>query len=404
MKEISNWGLSFLLMILCSTIVSCSEEYTSPLKDLVINDITYDSGSHWDTINLNVDISNCIAKYDVRWFDISLLGSGMAIVIDNNDTYDERKAVVTIIDPEDDTTITFQIIQKQKDGIIANETSYDVPEEGGIVIVKVQSNVDYEVGLPSEGWISLASETRALSNSDFKLKVAKNNSGSKREGTVYIYNKKSNTYATVLIKQTLTPYIKIEGGDINVDGEGGDVAVKVKTNIDVDSYSTIGDWITLKNKTITNDHDFTLEINVYPYKVKKGTRYGYITLKSFKHNYSYTFKIIQTVKPQQITNITDLILSYTHVESYTSGYFGNVLAYAYIKNNSPYTIYLTSLKMKNYSYTLINESYEELELLSGASKTVYYDTYFSELSKNGYSCTWTFIYDNEEYTINGSER
>ena len=88
-KEISNWGLSFLLMILCSTIVSCSEEYTSPLKDLVINDITYDSGSHWDTINLNVDISNCIAKYDVRWFDISLLGSGMAIVIDNNDTYDD---------------------------------------------------------------------------------------------------------------------------------------------------------------------------------------------------------------------------------------------------------------------------------------------------------------------------
>ena len=63
-------------------------------------------------------------------------------------------------------------MQKQNDAIIVDGSTFSVPEEGGDVSIKVQSNVKYDVEIPSDAsWLkkSTKASTRGLETSTILL-------------------------------------------------------------------------------------------------------------------------------------------------------------------------------------------------------------------------------------------
>lgn len=382
--------------------MSCSsEEYSSPLKGQTVETQLVEAagaGNIHITIG-NKDLSNCKIISNATWCIVTVERSYVNIYrVEPNDTYDERQATITLTDMEDATTISFQVVQKQKDVILVENDTFDVPEEGGTITIPIKSNVDYDIELPSGNWITIAPGTRGLEEKELNLVVAYNNSGSERDGIVKIVGKNSKANAVIKIKQALTPRIEVEGERVTVNSDGGEVTVKVKSNVDVNRITSDSEWVKLGMMSKEDGFNFSIKLTISPMTIK-GTRFAYIRFYSDTKQYNYILQVSQT-------GISDNVVScYVHTLSYISGYYGSLSAQAHIKNDTKSTIYLTSVTMKTLSHTILSQNFDSKELAPGKSTYVDYNgTYIEGFSIIGLCCTWTYYSGGKEYTITGYEK
>lgn len=490
-----------LLMQVCAFLISCSEDYTSPLKGQTVSTQFFESGQNSKTITIgNADLKDCVVKSSVNWCVTVINGSSVVINVLPNDTYEERQATIIITDPTDATTLSFQVVQSQNDAILVDKDIYVVPEGGGKVTINIKSNVGYLVEMPS--WIQNDNLlTRGLKNSFVVLYVLPNNSGFEREGIVKFVDRESGAQTQILIRQELNPQITIreDGGNGNYDdnkgvyeapGSGAEPLMSVISNVIVDEIVTDVDWIEIAEKKDLGDFNFNIIINIFPNQ-NIGSRSGKIDFVSSKNNYKqsliinqqgkeyimpdvssitadykgqdyyiglksntefsiltpswirlselsrkqmdnscfdYFYKIIVdqnnsmsertgeivfmgkteeakiTVKQAGITDIKSMINCYTHITFYTSGFFGSLSAQGCIVNNSPFTIYLTSAKMRTVSHLLVSEKYDSMPLAPGKSKFVDFGDHIDGLSIDGLTCTWTFTFNGENYSVTGYKK
>jgi len=308
-------GNIFVAVLFCICVASCSEEYSSPLKGQTVSNQIFETGTTTKTITIGKgDLSKCTIVSNADWCSASIQGSSVTISVKANDTYDERQATITLTDPEDETILSFIVMQKQKDAIIVEKSTYDVPEEGGIVTVKIDSNVDYEVELPKEGWITILNGTRGLKNSELSLNVALNDSGNRREGIVKIVNKKSGINEKVIIKQALTPKITIDHENISVNEDGDEVTIKVQSNVNV-NVATNEDWISIGEKKDINGFNFSVTIRVLP--MSSGyTRSGLVAFESSEGRIMALVYVYQEADEVLSVNKTTISAVYTKGEQY----------------------------------------------------------------------------------------
>ena len=239
MRKFKSIIVCLLASVICIGMASCSsDDYSSPLKGKTFGDIAFDSSQSSNSVSLGEgDLSAFTVNSSDAWCSATIVGSNLNVTVQPNDTYSERQATITITDPGDATVVSFKAIQKQNNAILVNESTYIVPEAGGDISINVQSNVNYNVEIPSDAaWLtrSTNSSTRGLESSTINLTASENNSGDERVAIVKLTDTSSGTTSEFTIKQELTPSFSIDAESIEVDEFGSEVEVSVTSNIAID--------------------------------------------------------------------------------------------------------------------------------------------------------------------------
>ena len=299
--------------IIYETNVSCSNEYSSPLKGQQLNDIVLGASSNREIVSIGTgDLSNCGIASNEAWCKSSIQGSTVIINVDSNDTFEERRATITLTDLEDGTTLSFHVIQRQNNVIFTENKTYEIPEEGGEININVQSNLDYSVYFyPDASWLSQIQEnasTRGLSSSTLTLKAGYNNSGDERTGTIALTNTDSGYSILFTVTQSLTPVVRFEKEVFTADELGGEIDVEVKSNIPLEA--TCSDtWISTKEIIEKDGFDFTQKLKVTELpksQTNRETTIVFSTKDGSKVNYTKTISVKQK-KSLIITDSRDKI-------------------------------------------------------------------------------------------------
>ncbi len=259
-------------------ITSCSK-YESPLSGQTIADVKLESRYSTSTVSIGgANLTGFTVTSSESWCSVLAKEDGILVMAEFNGSYDERQANITVTDPEDSSTLTFKVIQKQKDEIVIGDR-YEIPEEGGLFKIKVESNVNYSVEIPSDcNWLTQSSATRGLSTSEIVFRASKNDSGDARSTTVKVINAEVGISRDFIIVQKLEPYLKIDNKEFVLKQEGGEFEVTIETNV----YYTIDvsdSWIQIGNMEEVSDNKFKQKFIVSPYN-GSGVRSGSVTISA----------------------------------------------------------------------------------------------------------------------------
>lgn len=264
MKTLKYTLSALIAVLLCAYVVSCGEDYSSPLKGQTVSDQTFETGTNSKTVSIGTkDLSKCTVSSSANWCSATIQNSTVVITVQPNDTYEQREAIVTLTDPEDGTILSFKVVQKQNNAILVDKPDYLIPEEGGEISIKVQSNVSYSVEIPSDAsWLTkVTPSTRGLVNSTIVLKADKNNTGDERGTIIKLKDQETGTTTQFTVKQELTPNIELSKEEISLFEDGGEFEIKVKSNIAL--TSTISDdWISSNGRSNEEGFGFVEKFKV----------------------------------------------------------------------------------------------------------------------------------------------
>ncbi len=174
-------------------------------KGIVLPTQSYDLQSGAKTIDVTVQANvDYTVEVSANWIKQTgtkaLTSRTLTFSIDENTTYDNREGKITIKPIQ--AGVAEQIIsvkQAQKDALIVEKTSYDMPCGGGEIEIKVEANIAFNV-TPDSEWLHHVS-TKSLSSSTILIKVDENTTYSSREGTIEIAQQNGSLKHTITVKQ-----------------------------------------------------------------------------------------------------------------------------------------------------------------------------------------------------------
>lgn len=309
MKNFRFLGIGMMVLMLCMGSVSCSDdEYSTRIHELLIKkEYTFEADDETSELSTTVtfrneDLSNYKANSNADWCTVTIdpKASTMTISVEENNTFEVRKATVTLLDIKDGVSSrSFTVTQKQNDVIRVVDGEgpiYQVNTDGGQVVIHLESNVSYTVQIQEDAsWITLpgSAGTRGLQQSQVILDVAKNNTEKERSAKVTIKNETSGVMTTVLISQAFKAYMTLIQKDFTIDELGGSINIYVQTNVGFDCY-TADDWVTKGGREAINDNTVSQKISVAPFTEKQPKRTSSVSIQNVSHGFDYNVKITQT--------------------------------------------------------------------------------------------------------------
>lgn len=170
------------------------------------NEYTVNDAGETISVDIKSNVEYGVQMPDVDWIADEVSSRGMSshtlkYVISPNEGYDARSAEIIFYDKNSDLKDTLKVVQAQKDAIVISKKNISVDKEGGTIEVKLNTNVDFVVQIPSEAtWIT-KTDSRALTEKSFYLKIAENTSNESRTTNITIINKDSQLNETVVVTQ-----------------------------------------------------------------------------------------------------------------------------------------------------------------------------------------------------------
>lgn len=163
-------------------------------------------------------------------------------IVDPNETYDARSAVIRFIDRENGIEQTVTVTQMQRDAIVVAQNVYPIGVEGGALNFAVQANVDFTVSTNAD-WITQV-ETRGLTERMLCFDVAPNEGEEMREAAITL----ESGSATQIIKvqqfgKTEEPFIELSLQEYKAGNAGGTFQIDVRTNIEYQVMMPDESWI-----------------------------------------------------------------------------------------------------------------------------------------------------------------
>ncbi len=279
MKSIQTSCLIALLAVLGFSLTSCEKEYVSELQTLTFADMSFNvDGGTQTQVFTNHDLSNYSIKSTDAWAAglIDVKNATIYISVDENTSYDERTAKITISDFKDGVSSkSFTVKQDSKKGIIVDKDSYSIGMDGGEISVTVNKNVDYDVTIPTDvaKWVSVASKagSRGLQPSTLTLKVERNRSGAMRQGAIKIANAQEGLQQTITITQEFEASFSVTPLTMEFDELKHDTVVMVHANFTVYPYCE-DSWVSYKRNGKETDDDFTYSLYIQPFYEKAAKR------------------------------------------------------------------------------------------------------------------------------------
>ena len=228
--------------------------------------------------------------------------TAVVLRVSENTTYKERDAVVTISNKEAGVSVGIYIHQPFETVFNVDKAEAEVPMDGGTVTATVESNVDYNVSIPSDcKWITLSSgsrsRTRGTKTSVLVFRVAPNTSGRPRAATVTIGNSSAGVRKGLTITQPFESSFKVDEAGFELDERPSVIGVNVSANVSV-SVQSQDDWLTVGNKTNVTENSWTQQIIVSAFSDKAEQRIGHV--KFIYPEAADTPKIIEVVQKRTL--------------------------------------------------------------------------------------------------------
>ena len=288
-----------------STSITITQPFTTVFKaDKTAFDVDMDGGTV--TVNMESNISyDVIIPSGCDWITLpagarsksrGTTTSAVVLRVKENTSYQDREAVVTIANRSADVSVGIYIHQPFATVFKIDKTEFQVPMKGGTVTANVESNVSYDVKIPSGcNWISLvgASRTRAAKTSVVMLQVSENTSGSDRSAVVTVSNSRAGVSSGITITQPFNTNFNVDATPLEVDELGGTLGVSVAANVSVDVRSQ-ADWLKVGGKTGVGDGYWTQQIVVSPFTAKTAQRTGNVKFLYAAANQSVLVPVTQT--------------------------------------------------------------------------------------------------------------
>lgn len=120
-------------------------------------------------------------------------------IVDPNETYDARSAVIRFVDEENELKDSVNIVQVQKDAIILAKNKYEVSGAGETLNFSIQTNVDFTVSTNVD-WIT-QNNTRGLTEYPLSFTISPNDNDNSRTGIITIADANNNRQE-ITVEQT----------------------------------------------------------------------------------------------------------------------------------------------------------------------------------------------------------
>ena len=167
----------------------------------------YFASSSGETITVELR-SNCeyeVEMPNVDWIENAEASRAMSshtlkYNILPNETYESREAIIIYKETNGTIADTLSITQAQKDAILLSKKEIEVNYTGGSIEVKLESNVDYEIIMPEEKWIT-ESSSRALIAYSKTYHIDENTEKENRSCKIIYQNTTKNIADTLTVTQ-----------------------------------------------------------------------------------------------------------------------------------------------------------------------------------------------------------
>lgn len=248
-------------------------------------------------VNANISFDYEIAQADKSW--VSYVGSRamttsrLLFSISPNEETATREGTITITSEIGKETIKIYQFGASP-ALVLTQKEYIVPSDGQTIKVELNSNVDYEVAMPSVDWIT-ESPTRAISTHTHYYTIASNTTCDNRSTEIHFYNKENNIDEIVEITQLQKDALIIGKTDYQVPQEGGTVDVTLQRNIDFEiKINETDTWITQIETRALQENQLRFNISE---NTTGAERIGKIMIANTQQNISQTITITQSAIP-----------------------------------------------------------------------------------------------------------
>lgn len=213
-------------------------------------------------------------------------------IVDPNETYDARSAVIRFIDRENGIEQTVTVTQMQRDAIVVAQNVYQIGVEGGALNFAVQANVDFTVSTNAD-WITQV-EARGLTEQVLHFNVEENPQVKERTAIITI-SSPNVTHEIQVVQRGKAPTLKIISAPQELDNKEQEFIIVTESEVEYWDVSQDAYWIQLRD-IFTEESEGTY-ITTYKFNAESNAssdvRSGQITF-SIYHN-GYTVREVVTI-------------------------------------------------------------------------------------------------------------
>ena len=159
-----------------------------------------------------------------------------------------------IIFKSGDKLETVKVYQAGGAVILLSQNEYAVSDAGDTMSVEIKSNVDFDVQMPEDDWITDEASSRGMSSHTLKYVIAPNEGYDSRSVEIIFYDKNSDLNDTLKIVQAQKDAIVISKKEYDVEADGETIEVKLSANVDFEVTMPEVDWITQVESRSLKEH------------------------------------------------------------------------------------------------------------------------------------------------------
>ena len=224
--------------------------------------------------------------------------------VSENTAYDLRETTITFKEKGGSLCGTFRIIQNQTDGLLLDNTVYNVGPEATPIVIKLRTNTVLQVIIPDDAksWIQMLNGPmiRSLKEKSFVLAISSNDTYYPREALLTIKNDDNSINETIKIIQAQTDYFNVTPITFTLTKEEQQFTVKATSNIEYEVIiqDEAKSWLSLNStpqyaNMETLDYQFTVTKNEafvgreakIVFKEKDGDRTRTVNIKQEQTDY-----------------------------------------------------------------------------------------------------------------------
>lgn len=219
------------------------------VNGLVISQDSYDVSNEAQSIEVevkaNVEYEYAIAEDAKEWITAAgtkaLESSKIKFDIAANESYEKREGIITF--SYLDYSCKVVISQFGKDLLILSKHSYEIPSDGGIIELEVNSTIgEPQICIPDEvDWIEDVT-TKAVLSYKRNLMVSRNRDFSSRSAIIIVSNEDGTLRDSASIVQSQFDTLFVDNNKLYFPPEGGEKSLSITTNTEY-SITTTADWL-----------------------------------------------------------------------------------------------------------------------------------------------------------------
>lgn len=189
----------------CDMMMTLIEPSRIKLENVQNDRLNFDEYEDSFTVTFSTN-SSWRVKSDSEWCRItpsegSKSVTEMTVTVDRNMVADERTAVVILSTDDSQSRAIFNVVQNQMTVFSAIDADYELPDEGGVIKVTMQHNVNYKVSIPSDvKWIKKKS-TKAVSTTAHEFTIEPNLEEVSRTATITFQETSGDRTETIRVFQ-----------------------------------------------------------------------------------------------------------------------------------------------------------------------------------------------------------